>query len=244
LFDYTQTLSASAGSTHSVPDRHLYSILSNDVNYEFHLDTAGRLYWWWGGPTLTSAATVPLNQWTHIAITFNSATGRQRIYINGVQDTNTNNWTGTLTANACNFFIGGDVATGSCALIPGRNFRGMIDEVKLYNTELSVSEVQANMTLGRSCTGTYDHIRIEHDGSGSVCTAETITVKACLNASCSTLYPGAVTVGLSPTGWVGGDILVSGGVAAASAAGAVQEMSPWYHQLFALAALRGVFRRD
>ena len=214
LFDYTQTLSASAWIYPTAyPTGDLYSILSNDVNYEFHLDTAGRLYWWWGGPTLTSAATVPLNQWTHIAITFNSATGRQRIYINGVQDTNTNNWTGTLTANACNFYVGGDVATGSCALIPGRNFRGMIDEVKLYNTELSVSEVQANMTLGRSCTGSYDHIRIEHDGSGSVCTAETITVKACLNASCSTLYPGAVTVGLSPTGWVGGDTFsFSGGV--------------------------------
>jgi uncharacterized repeat protein (TIGR01451 family) len=215
LFDYGQTLSASAWIYPTAyPTGDLYSILSNDVNYEFHLNTTGKLYWWWNAATLTSAATIPLNQWTHIAITFNSATGRQRIYVNGVQDSNTNNWTGTLQANLCKFYIGGDVATGSCDLIPGRNFRGKIDEVKLYNTELSAAEVQANMTLGRSCSGTYDHIRIEHDASASVCTPETVTIKACLNASCSTLYPGTVTVAMSSTGWVGGDTFTfSGGVA-------------------------------
>lgn len=214
LFDYGQTLSASAWIYPTAyPTSDLYSILSNDVNYEFHLDTNGKLYWWWNAATLTSAATIPLNQWTHIAITFNSATGRQRIYVNGVQDSNTNNWTGTLQTNPCKFYIGGDVATGSCALIPARNFRGKIDEVKLYNTELSAAEVQANMTLGRSCSGTYDHIRIEHDASASICTPEAVTIKACLNASCSTLYPGAVTVAMSSTGWVGGDTFTfSGGV--------------------------------
>lgn len=215
LFDYTTTLSASAWIYPTAyPPSELYSVLSNDVNYEFHLNSAGRLYWWWNAATLTSAATIPLNQWTHIAITFNSATGRQRIYINGVQDSNTNNWTGTLQVNACNFYIGGDVATGSCALLPARNFRGKIDEVKLYNTELSAAEVQANMTLGRQCAGNFDHIQIEHDGSASMCTPESVTVKACLDASCSTLYPGAVTVQLSPSGWIGGNTFTfTGGIA-------------------------------
>lgn len=213
LFDYTKTLSASAWIYPTAYNTEMSSILSNDVNYEFHLNSAGKLYWWWNASTLTSAATIPLNQWTHIAITFDSTAGRQRIYINGVQDSNTNNWTGTLQANPCNFYIGGDVATGTCAVLPARNFRGMIDEVKLYNTALSAAEVQADMTLGRSCSGTFDHIQIEHDGSASVCTPETVTVKACLNASCSTLYPGAVTVQLSPAGWVGGNTFTfSGGI--------------------------------
>ena len=103
------------------PTSDLYSILSNDVNYEFHLNPSGKLFWWWNAATLTSAATIPLNQWTHIAITFSSAAGagRQRIYINGVADPNTNNWTGSLAANACPFYIGGDIGTGSgCSLIP------------------------------------------------------------------------------------------------------------------------------
>lgn len=218
LLDYTDKLSASAWIYPTAyPTSDLYSILSNDRNYEFHLNTAGKLYWWWNSSTLTSAATIPLNTWTHIAITFSSAAGarRQRIYINGVADANTNNWTGTLAANACPFYVGGDITTGAaCSLIPGRNFRGRIDEVKLYDFELSASEVQADMNLGRQCSGTFDHIRIEHDGVASICAPETVTVKACLDAACSTLYTGNVTVNMSPSGWSGGDTFTfSGGIA-------------------------------
>jgi uncharacterized repeat protein (TIGR01451 family) len=218
LFDYTNKLSASVWIYPTAYPSELSSILSNDKNYEFHLDPAGKLYWWWGSSNFRSAAKVPLDKWTHIAITLDSSAtgGRQKIYINGVADTNTNSWKGTLAANGCKFYIGGDVATGSCAVLPGRNFRGMIDEVKLYNYELSAAEVQADMTLGRNCSGGYDHIRIEHDGSGSICTPESVTVKACLNASCSTVYPGNVTVNLSPSGWVSNPVVLSNGVGTAS----------------------------
>jgi len=214
-FDYTTQLSATAWVYPTAYPSELSSILSNDTNYEFHLNPSGKLFWWWGSASFTSATTVPLNQWSHIAITFNSTAGarRQRIYINGVLDANTNNWQGTLAANNCNFYIGGDVATGSCALISGRNFRGMIDEVKLYAYELDGAEVTADMTLGRQCTGSFDHIRIEHDGVASVCSPEQVVVKACMDANCSMLYPGTVTVRLTPTGWTGGDTFTfSGGV--------------------------------
>jgi len=217
LFDYTTQLSASAWIYPTAYPSELYSILSNDVNYEFHINSTGKLYWWWQASTLTSATTIPLNQWTHVAITFDSSPGvrRQRIYINGVLDSNTNNWQGTLAVNNCNFYIGGDVATGAaCSIISGRNFHGMIDEVKLYSFELSPEEVVADMTLGRACSGTFDHLRIEHDGAGSICTPERVTIKACLDADCTTLYPGNVTVNLSPSGWVGGNTFTfSGGIA-------------------------------
>jgi uncharacterized repeat protein (TIGR01451 family) len=219
LFDYTNKLSASVWIYPTAyPASDLYSILSNDKNYEFHLNPSGRLFWWWGSASFTSATVVPLNKWTHIAITLDSTAtgGRQKIYINGVADTNTNNWKGTLASNGCKFYIGGDVATGSCAVISARNFRGMIDEVKLYNYELSAAEVQAAMTLGRNCSGGYDHIRIEHDGSGSICTPESVTVKACLNASCSSIYTGNVTVNLSPSGWVSNPVVLTNGIGTAS----------------------------
>lgn len=222
-FQFTNQLSASAWiyPTAYPGAGGLASILSNDVNYEFHLDPAGHLYWWWGGPTLTSAATIPLNQWTHIAITFDStaANRRQRIYINGVLDANTNNWTGTLANNACPFYIGGDISTGSgCALMSARNFRGRIDEAKIYDYELTAAEVLADMNLGRMCgASTFDHIRIEHDGTASTCAPKTVTVKVCMDSSCSSLYPGTVTVRMSPTGWTPGDILtINGGVATAT----------------------------
>jgi len=45
-----------------------------------------------------------------------------------------------------------------------------------------------------------DHVRIIHDGSALTCAPETITLKACANASCSALYTGSVTVNLSAPG--------------------------------------------
>jgi uncharacterized repeat protein (TIGR01451 family) len=223
-FQFTNRLSASAWiypTAYPTGGSDLYSILSNDVNYEFHLDPGGHLYWWWQASNMTSAATIPLNTWTHIAITLDStaANHRQRIYINGVQDANTNNWTGTLANNTCPFYIGGDIGTGTgCALLPARNFHGNIDEAKIYDYELTAAEVQADMNLGRLCgASSFDHIQIEHDGTASTCAPKTVTVKACMNASCSSLYPGTVTVHLSPTGWTPSDILtINGGVATAT----------------------------
>ena len=90
----------------------------------------------------------------------------------------------------------------------------MIDEVKLYNFEMSVDQAKADMTLGRLCSGTYDHIQLEHSGTASMCGADTVLVKACLDAACSMLYTGKVTVQLSPSGWSGGDTFdIIGGVA-------------------------------
>lgn len=217
-FQFKTTMSASAWIYPTAyPTSDLYSILSNDVNYEFHLDTGGHLYWWWQAGTLTSAATIPLNRWTHVAITMDSTAGRQRIYINGVQDARTNNWKGTLATNTCPFYIGGDISTGpGCALLPGRNFHGMIDEANIYDYEMTAAEVQASMNLGRQCSGTFDHIEIDHDGSASTCTSKTVTLKACLDAGCTALYAGSVSVQLSPTGWTPSDVVTfSGGVGTA-----------------------------
>lgn len=226
-FQFQQTLSASAWiyPTELPSGNNIYSILSNDTNYEFHLDSSGHLYWWWYYSTLTSSKSIPLNHWTHIAITFDSSLGsksRQIIYINGVPDTNTNNWSGTLNPNACPFYIGGDIATSnppgkSCDLIQQRNFHGKIDEAKIYDYELSAAEVNADMTLGRLCNGAFDHIEIDHDGSASFCTQKTVTLKACLDVNCTALYTDQVTVKLSPSGWLPGDtVTFDGGVTTAT----------------------------
>ena len=226
FFQFTNKLSASAwiyvtdypaGTSAS----EYYSILSNDTNYEFHLTSTGKLFWWWNSSSLTSATTIPKDKWTHVAITMDSSLGsssRERIYINGVLDANTRNWGGTLQTNACPLYIGGDISTGSsCALLPGRNFKGMIDEVKTYNYELSAAEVNADMTLGRQCGAVaFDHVRIIHDGTASQCAPKTVTVKACLDTNCTSLYPGTVTANLTPTGWNPSDaVTITNGVATA-----------------------------
>jgi uncharacterized repeat protein (TIGR01451 family) len=227
FFGFQQTLSASAwvfpfalppGSGIGPNATGLYSILSNDTNYEFHLDPSGHLYWWWQASTLTSAQAIPINKWTHIAITMDASIGKEIIYIDGVPDVNTNNWKGTLAQNACPFYVGGDISTGTnCTLMPQRNFHGLIDEAKIYNYPLSAAEVKADMTLGRLCNGDFDHIEIDHNGGAAVCAPKTITLKACLDAKCTALYPGMVTVKLSPSGWLPNDtVTFTGGLAAAT----------------------------
>lgn len=57
-----------------------------------------------------------------------------------------------------------------------------------------------------------DHIRLEHTGSGVTCTSSAVTVKACADAACTTLYSGGTTtVTLSPaTGWASNPIAFTG----------------------------------
>ncbi len=58
------------------------------------------------------------------------------------------------------------------------------------------------------------HFELSHSGSGLTCRAEPITVRACSDAACSTTFNDAVTVALSPGGWVGGStVAFSGGQA-------------------------------
>ncbi|WP_429019074.1 DUF6701 domain-containing protein [Aeromonas veronii] len=132
----------------------LYSIVSKDGNYEFHLDSQGRVFWYWerssgASRTLTTNTRIPLNTWSHIVIRYDAMAAnnqRQKIYINGVADTARGNDASSLRANTQNLEIGRDY-------IDSRSFNGRIDEVAIYGSALSDTQIAELYSQRHPCGG-------------------------------------------------------------------------------------------
>ena len=131
-------------NTNVIPSSGLKSILSKDENYEFHINSSGQIYWWWQWATLTTTgASLTVNQWHHIAITWRS--GEQVIYIDGIERARSSR-TGTLNINNDPLQVGQDLD------IAERFFDGEIDEVRIYENFLNITEVNQIMNDTRPCT--------------------------------------------------------------------------------------------
>jgi len=78
---------------------------------------------------------VPLNTWTHLAVTYDGAA--LTLFFNGEQQSSTP-VTGPIATSAQPLFIGGDQPYGEF-------FNGMIDEIRIYNRALSQAEIQSDI---------------------------------------------------------------------------------------------------
>jgi len=166
----------------------LMTVLSKDTNYEYHITPTGQVNWWWNtgaGQLFTGAGTVPLNAWTHIAITFRQ--GQQIIYVNGVAGANGTDGAALFTNNLP-LQIGDDQGFGGGS----RRFRGLIDEVQVHNVTMSAAEVVTVMNATRPCASTVDHYFVQNAASGVNCQAESVTVTAHDPAHSSTSAAGRV----------------------------------------------------
>jgi hypothetical protein len=82
------------------------------------------------GPAALTAST-----WTHLAMTYDGTT--LKIYVNGALVTSTTQ-TGTITTSTNALQIGGDTTYG-------QYFKGLIDEVRVYNIALTQAQIQTDM---------------------------------------------------------------------------------------------------
>ncbi len=87
----------------------------------------------------TSNGVLSLNKWQHIAAVNNN--GTRKVYINGVEQTITGTPL-TTVANSDPVIIGQDFSAGA-----SRFFNGNIDEVRIWNTARSASEISTNMNV-------------------------------------------------------------------------------------------------
>jgi hypothetical protein len=112
----------------------------------------------WGSVNLTSAtswplaATAPLVAGTsyYVAMTHDTATGANVLYVNGVA-VSTNTYTGTITgyASPYGFQVGNDAAFSNTV-----NSAGVVDEVAVYATALSAPTLLAQYNAGTGSSST------------------------------------------------------------------------------------------
>lgn len=117
-------------------DRTIVSKYDGTNGYRIYLSPNNKInIAWTGGTPLTSATSLPNNQWHNIAITFNSSS--LKLYIDGVLET-------TVTSaipptNTNNFSIGAEYRNKSDI----RNFfKGDLDELRLWNKAINITQLK------------------------------------------------------------------------------------------------------
>ena len=90
-----------------------------------------------GGDAQAIGATgLPLNTWTHLAVTYDGAT--LRLFVNGAQ-AGSQAASGSIISSTSPLRVGGNS-------LWGEYFSGLIDEVRIYSRVLTAAEIQTDMT--------------------------------------------------------------------------------------------------
>lgn len=136
-----------------------FFVASGNQGWRFSVGAAGNIYF---ERYLNSAAdqvttannTMPLGQWTHVAVTYDSA--NMKLYING-------SLVGTTASTR-------SIATGTAAFqiahdVPGDQFVGMIDEVAVYSRALTATQVQNHYNSANFLTNAPTYLAAISGGS-------------------------------------------------------------------------------
>jgi len=113
-----------------------------------------------GSRRVTSAQTVPANEWTHVTVTRNS--GTIKIHVNGNEDSNTGSDSGSLSIRSCPLIIGADVDSG-CSGDLGNWTDGTVDDMRVYDYAMSARDVQSLYQAGETTVNRALHEKLSDD---------------------------------------------------------------------------------
>ena len=93
-----------------------------------------------------TGAYLPMDEWTHVAWTYDGGTGMMKVYVNGVERSHSIGTTGDLDTNGLDLFFSWPSGTAS----PSGNgcFPGYMDELALYDYALTRDQVLARFAGG------------------------------------------------------------------------------------------------
>ncbi len=149
--------------------------------------------------------TITDGTWAHIVLTWMYTTGsgatRMRLFVNGVQqDEKTYSVSSGTIASAISTLYFGDNRSASSVEL--NSAYGYFDQIKIYNAELTPSEIASVYAEAPTCASSGPHHLEVTTGSsnGATCSPVTYTIKACANADCSSTYTAGLTGKLNLTG--------------------------------------------
>ena len=156
-----------------------------------------------GNPDITIQSTTSINtgNWIHVAATWDGTTGAMKLYINGVLEASTIGATGTRSAPP-------SIRIG--AIQTGINyFNGTIDELRIWNSVRSQSDIQSNMNseIGTS-SSLVEYYRFNQGNLNGTNTSVTTLVDTSGNNNTGTLYNFGLTG--TTSNWTTGKITAPG----------------------------------
>lgn len=140
------------------------------------------------------------NTWRHVVAVFtNGSVTANQLWIDGVQQTLSQR---NGSPSAAQAVVAATLRLGAEGASTGDRFSGRLDQVRVYNGAVTPAEVATLYAETPStCAPPLNKLVIEHaSGTGLTCAPSTLTVKACQDAACTSLYAGGVTGSLSATG--------------------------------------------
>lgn len=115
---------------------------SGNLTYALYANTDGNVpsgeMYVGANADIRGSAQLPLNTWSHVAVTYNGSVFK--FFLNGTEIFS-KNISGSMSVSNGQLRIGGNT-------IWGEYFKGMIDEIRIYNKDLSQSEIQSDMNTG------------------------------------------------------------------------------------------------
>ena len=134
------------------------------------------------------------DEWQHLAMTWERGKGI-KVFVDGVEvAVSASEGTGGegLLARVGRL----DIGQGA----KNQRWLGRIDEFRIFGAALSAEKIDQKRQLTFPCNIGPDHIRLTHPGNGLTCSPADITVTACADEDCSTLFSDPMTVDFtSPT---------------------------------------------